>query len=207
MISEADYTSRDATALAKLVRRGEVSPQELLDAAIARIERLNPRLNAVVEALFDAARRDIADGLPDGPFAGVPFLVKDLHTLVKGSRLSHGCAFFAGHVSSHDSSIVAKARGGRTGHRRAHEFPGIRPQHHDRITVSGTRAKPLEPGTLHRRIKRRQRGIGGFRDGAAVACHRQRRLDPDPRILLRPDRAETDPWPGAGGAGYRRRLA
>jgi amidase len=110
MISEADYTSRDATALAKLVRRGEVSPQELLDAAIARIERLNPRLNAVVETLFDAARRDIADGLPDGPFAGVPFLVKDLHTLVKGSRLSHGCAFFAGHVSSHDSSIVAKAR-------------------------------------------------------------------------------------------------
>jgi amidase len=110
MISEADYTSRDATALADLVRKGEVSPEELLDTAIARIERLNPHLNAVVETLYDAARRDIADGLPDGPFAGVPFLVKDLHTLVKGSRLSHGCRFFANHVSSHDSSIAAKAR-------------------------------------------------------------------------------------------------
>lgn len=110
MISEADYTSRDATALAGLVRNREVSPQELLDAAIARIERLNPRINAVVERLYDAARRDIADGLPDGPFAGVPFLVKDLHTLVKCSRLSHGCRYFAGHVSSHDSSIVTKAR-------------------------------------------------------------------------------------------------
>lgn len=110
MISEADYTSRDATALADLVRNREVSPQELLDTAIARIERLNPRFNAVVETLYYAARRDIASGLPEGPFAGVPFLVKDLHTLVKGSRLSHACAFFAGHVSSHDSPVVAKAR-------------------------------------------------------------------------------------------------
>lgn len=110
MISEEDYTSRDATALADLVRSREVSPEELLETAIARIERLNPRFNAVVETLYDAARRGIADGLPDGPFAGVPFLVKDLHTLVKGSRLSHGCRFFDGHVSSHDSSIVAKAR-------------------------------------------------------------------------------------------------
>lgn len=110
MISEADYISRDATALADLVRKGEVSPAELLDTAIARIERLNPRFNAVVETLYDAARREIADGLPQGPFAGVPFLVKDLHTLVKGSRLSHACAFFKDHVSSHDSPVVAKAR-------------------------------------------------------------------------------------------------
>ena len=110
MISQADYTSRDATGLADLVRSGEVSAAELLEAAITRIERLNPRYNAVVEELYDAAREDIARGLPDGPFTGVPFLIKDLHTLVKGSRLSHGCRFFANHVSSHDSSIVAKAR-------------------------------------------------------------------------------------------------
>jgi amidase len=207
MISEADYTSRDATALAKLVRRGEVSPQELLDAAIARIERLNPRLNAVVEALFDAARRDIADGLPDGPFAGVPFLVKDLHTLVKGSRLSHGCAFFAGHVSSHDSSIVAKARAaglviaGRTS---SPEF-GLNTTTESRFL--GPARNPWNPG----------HSAGGSSGGSAAAVASgmvplshatgQRRLDPDPRILLRPDRAETDPWPGAGGAGYRRRLA
>ncbi len=110
MIAEWDYASRDATALARLVSDGEISPEELLETAIARIERLNPRFNAVVERLYDQGRRDIANGLPDGPFTGVPFLVKDLHTLVKGSRLSHGCRFFADHVSEEDSSIVQKAR-------------------------------------------------------------------------------------------------
>jgi amidase len=69
----------DATALADLVRRREASPRELVDAAIARIERLNPRLNAVITPRFDRARAEAASGdIPDGPFRGVPFLLKDL---------------------------------------------------------------------------------------------------------------------------------
>ncbi|MGZ4676026.1 MAG: amidase [Acidimicrobiia bacterium] len=67
----------DATAQAELVRRGDATPRELVDAAIDRVESLNPQLNAVIHERFDAARRDAATELPDGPFRGVPFLVKD----------------------------------------------------------------------------------------------------------------------------------
>jgi amidase len=68
----------DATGQAELVRQGEVTPSELVEAAIARIEQLNPRLNAVIHSLADKARAAAADPeLPDGPFRGVPFLVKD----------------------------------------------------------------------------------------------------------------------------------
>ncbi len=68
----------DATAQAELVRRGEVAAGELVEAAIERIERLDPRLNAVIHKLYERARRDAAGQLPDGPFRGVPFLLKDL---------------------------------------------------------------------------------------------------------------------------------
>src|SRR5919204_6594242 len=74
-----DLAALDATAQADLVRRGEASPVELVDAAIARIERLNPALNAVITPLFEKARGAAASrALPDGPFRGVPFLLKDL---------------------------------------------------------------------------------------------------------------------------------
>ena len=67
----------DATAQAELVRRGDVQPSELVEAAIERLERLNPRLNAVITLLYDKARAQAVSGeLPDGPFRGVPFLLK-----------------------------------------------------------------------------------------------------------------------------------
>ena len=72
-----DYADLDATALGELVRRGDVKPIELVDAAIARTERLNPALNAVIHRQFERARRDAADAPLDGPFPGVPFLLKD----------------------------------------------------------------------------------------------------------------------------------
>ena len=73
-----DYAWMDATAQAELVRAGEVTPAELVDAAIARIEKLNPQLNAVIHRLDDkAAAAAIDPALPDGPFRGVPSLVKD----------------------------------------------------------------------------------------------------------------------------------
>jgi amidase len=68
----------DAVAQAELVRRGKVSPQELIAAAIARVERLNPQLNAVIHPAFERARREAAGPLPDGPLRGVPFLMKDI---------------------------------------------------------------------------------------------------------------------------------
>ena len=68
----------DAIAAAAAVRNREVSPVELVDDAIERIERVNPELNAVIAPLFDQARAEAAGALPDGPFRGVPFLFKDL---------------------------------------------------------------------------------------------------------------------------------
>ena len=67
----ADYERYDALGLAELVRRRQVAPGELLDAAIARVEARNRAVNAVTMELYDYGRRAIADGLPDGPFRGV----------------------------------------------------------------------------------------------------------------------------------------
>ncbi len=102
----------DATAQAELVRRREVSPLELVEAAIARVERLNPTLNAVITPLFEEARAAAAGpGLPDGPFTGVPFLLKDLLAERAGTPLSEGSAFLRGRYRSpHDSELVARYR-------------------------------------------------------------------------------------------------
>lgn len=80
----------DATAQADLVRRGDASPAELVDAAIARIEALNPRLDSVIRTRFDQARAQAAGSLPDGPFRGVPILLKDLGCLVAGEVTAFG---------------------------------------------------------------------------------------------------------------------
>ena len=95
MTAFADYEQHDALGLADLVRKGRVSPAELLEAAIARVEARNGAVNAVVSRLYDEARRAIADGLPDGPFRGVPYLMKDLTAPVAGARMTRGSRFFA----------------------------------------------------------------------------------------------------------------
>jgi amidase len=74
----ADYDCFDALGLAELVAKGAVTALELVDTAIARIEALNPRLNAVIFTDFDGARERAKGRLPDGPFKGVPFLLKDI---------------------------------------------------------------------------------------------------------------------------------
>ncbi|MAE97172.1 MAG: 6-aminohexanoate hydrolase [Deltaproteobacteria bacterium] len=97
------FSTLDATAQASLVRQGEVKPQELVEAAIGRIERCNPDLNAVIHPLFDKARACAAGELPDGPFRGVPFLVKDAvcHT--------EGDPYHAGMVALKERGFVAKS--------------------------------------------------------------------------------------------------
>lgn len=77
MISDTEYLQYDAVGLAELVRRGELSASELLEAAIRRADAINPRLNAIVIPMYDIAR-ELAARAPAGPFGGVPFLIKDL---------------------------------------------------------------------------------------------------------------------------------
>jgi len=81
----------DATELAALVRDGQASPSELIDDAIARIETTNPAINSVIHPRFDAARAEAAGSLADGPFRGVPFLVKDLGCAMAGEPHHQGC--------------------------------------------------------------------------------------------------------------------
>src|SRR5215470_2185855 len=81
----SELSTMDATAQAELVRRRELTPLELVDAAIARIESVNPAINAVISPLFEEARAAAASPeLPGGPFRGVPFLLKDLMATQKG---------------------------------------------------------------------------------------------------------------------------
>jgi amidase len=104
-----DVTSLDATAQAELVRRREVKPLELVEAAIRRIERLNPALNAVITPLFEDARAAAADP-PHGPFRGVPFLVKDLQATCADVRHTAGSRLLADFVAPMDTELVTRLR-------------------------------------------------------------------------------------------------
>jgi amidase len=102
----------DATEQARLVREGEASPSELLEDAIARVEQLNPQLNSVIHPLFDEAREQASGELPDGPFRGVPMLVKDLSCYMKGAPVHEGMRAVrdAGYRSNHDMELAKRFR-------------------------------------------------------------------------------------------------
>ena len=102
----------DATALAELVRSGQASPRELAEAAIARIEELNPRLNAVITPLFEKALAEAEGDLPDGPFRGVPMLVKDLTCHTAGDPMHEGMGFLKalGWIEEEDTWLARRFR-------------------------------------------------------------------------------------------------
>ncbi len=108
MLSELAFA--DATELAEMVRRAEVTPRELVQASIARIEALNPRLNAVVTPMYEQALAAAEHVDPGAPFAGVPLLVKDLLAQCAGTRHTNGSRLLAENVASADSELVARLR-------------------------------------------------------------------------------------------------
>lgn len=105
-----DYASYDALGLAALVKNKEVTPRELLEAAIERIERHNGTLNAVVYKAYDEARKAAGAPLPDGPFRGVPFLIKDLGVRVKGWPRTSASRFAAIAADAEDSILTERYR-------------------------------------------------------------------------------------------------
>ncbi|RAK60645.1 amidase [Phenylobacterium hankyongense] len=105
-----DYSDYDGLGLAELVRKREVTPGELAEAAIERIERHNPTLNAVVYKGYDDARAWAKGELPDGPFRGVPFLIKDLGMPVAGWPRSYGSRFARGVVDTEDGDLTRRYR-------------------------------------------------------------------------------------------------
>lgn len=112
MLSPQEYRRYDATGLAGLVQRGDVTPTELLDAARTEIERLNPVLNAVTEQNFDLARADCEtlsrEKLAAMPFAGVPYLAKDINVDIAGFQTTHACRFFADVAPAQHDTLLAR---------------------------------------------------------------------------------------------------
>jgi amidase len=106
------FAALDATAQAQLVRSGQASPLDLVDAAIDRIESLNPQLNAVIHERFEQARAEAAGALPEGPFRGVPFVLKDLHAFSAGDPHNAGAGFLkeAAWTAEADDHLVARLR-------------------------------------------------------------------------------------------------
>jgi amidase len=158
-MSPDEYRSQDGVGLAQLIARGEVSAPEVVEAAIARIEALNPRLNAVVEERFDAARTEAAQGARPGPLAGVPFLLKDVNLHSGDMPTCFASRFFAGADPKDASTMVRRWRGaglcilGRTN---TPEFAG------DFITepaLYGATLNPWNEGVT----------VGGSSGGAAAA--------------------------------------
>ena len=104
------YCDYDGLGLAELVARGEVTPAELVEASIERIERHNGTLNAVVHKAYDEARETAAGGLPDGPFRGVPFLIKDLGAKVTGWPRTSGSNYAQVAADTEDSELIRRYR-------------------------------------------------------------------------------------------------
>lgn len=106
-----EYDEYDGLGLADLIQRGEVSSQEVFDAARTRIEAHNPRLNAVVYPMFDLAEKAIQEGLPQGAFGGVPILLKDLLAAYSGVPMTSGSKAMKDFVPDHDSELVRRFKG------------------------------------------------------------------------------------------------
>ena len=103
------FVKYDGMGQAELVRSGQASSLELVDAAIARIEKFNPALNAVIHKMYDKARAAAQGDLPDGPFKGVPYLIKDISEL-EGEPLTFGSRLFANNVADFDNGSVVRAK-------------------------------------------------------------------------------------------------
>ncbi len=103
-----EYDRYDALGLAELVRKKEITPGELCEEAIGRIERINPKINAVIRTMFDIARDQAKGKLPDGPFAGVPFLLKDLLASYAGVPLTMGSKACRDYIPARDSELMKR---------------------------------------------------------------------------------------------------
>jgi amidase len=109
VISHSELASLDGLAQAELVRTGQMTAHELLDAAIERIEQSNPAVNAVITTMYDEARQALAEPLPDGPFTGVPFLLKDGGGAgYAGVRQTAGSRYLMDYVSPTDGELTRR---------------------------------------------------------------------------------------------------
>ncbi|MBY0400717.1 amidase, partial [Myxococcota bacterium] len=155
----AEYRAHDALSLAQLVRRGDASPAELLELAIARAEAVDPRLTAIVVRHFERAREAAKKKMPDGPFTGVPWLLKDLAIAMAGTVTTEGSRLFSDARHEHDSTLTERFRAAGLvifGKTHSPEFGG----------------SPSSESALHGQTRNpwdRTRSAGGSSGGSAAA--------------------------------------
>jgi amidase len=106
MATFQEYSFMDATSLAELIRKKEIKPIELIEAAIERIEHLNPKLNAIITPMFEMATKEAKGDIPQGPFTGVPILLKDIAAEHAGVRHTEASDFLADYIPSYHSELV-----------------------------------------------------------------------------------------------------
>ena len=210
MAGFTEYEDHDALGLAALVKSGEVSAGEVLDAAIERVEARNPTVNAVVQKLYDHGRKQIADGLPDGPFKGVPFLLKDLGSALAGAKTTRGSRFFADlpAMTADSLHVTRLKRAGMVifGKSNTCEIglsitcepqlhgPSRNPWDPTRTPSGSSGGASAAVGARMLPIAHASDGFGSIR-GPAAACG---------LVGLRPTRARNTQWPyaGEGMMGY-----
>ena len=108
MASFNEYNMMDATSLAELVRKKELKPIELIEAAIERVEQLNPKLNAVITPMFEMAIKEAKGKIPQGPFTGVPILLKDIAAEHAGVRHTEASDFLGDYITPSSSELVSR---------------------------------------------------------------------------------------------------
>lgn len=108
MSISSELSGIDGMGMAELVRNKEVTPAELVEVVIERIERVNPHLNAIVTKMYEEARRSASSELPEGPFTGVPFLLKDLQAAYQGVKMTAGSRYLRDFVPNLDSELVRR---------------------------------------------------------------------------------------------------
>src|SRR5215469_3720534 len=106
-MTEDEYLAQDAIGLAGLIASRQISAAEALEAALARLAKVNPKINAITLDLSERARREAAAGPPTGPLAGVPFLLKDLGQDLAGSATTSSCKLYKDDIAAADSALVA----------------------------------------------------------------------------------------------------
>lgn len=102
----SEYRQHDATSLAELIKKKEVTPTELLETAISRAEDVNPKINAVVTKLYDLGKEQLKSLDANAPLAGVPYLIKDLGPQLKGTRYTCGSKILKDNISTENSVVT-----------------------------------------------------------------------------------------------------
>ena len=178
-----EYATYDALGLAELVAKKQVSPKELAQTAVAAKEKVDPAVRSVVE-IYDDQIDDLDEArLGNGPFRGVPFLIKDVFGHLKGRKIEFGSRLCEGMIGDVETNFAKLSRPRGSTSSGAPIRPNTRSPRQPRTPLR-QHAQSLETRVLGRRLYGRWRGGGRVRHGAGGAWLRHRRLDPHPGELV-----------------------